>query len=126
MVKNIAIIFLVIVLILFAWLQRLYIFNSYEELSKATLQIEQAIQLKNADRTIESIENFGTIWEGNSQTWMSLMLHEHVDSVYKNYLFMKRYAQDENFTLAAVYLEQLKYSLSDVEKLDELAVKNIF
>ncbi|MPN59426.1 hypothetical protein SDC9_207147 [bioreactor metagenome] len=54
------------------------------------------------------------------------MLHEHVDSIYKNFLFLKKYALEGNLTLAAVYLEQLKYSLLDVEKLDELNIKNIF
>jgi predicted negative regulator of RcsB-dependent stress response len=126
MAKNIAIVILIIFLILFAWLQRLYISTSYEQLSEATLHIEQEIKTKNIIKTNESINEFGNLWEKNAKTWMSLMLHEHVDSVYKNYLLLKKYAQNDNLSLASVYLEQLKYSLSDVEKLDELNIKNIF
>lgn len=57
---------------------------------------------------------------------MSLMLHEHVDSVYKNYLLVKEYAREGDLKVAAVYLGQLEYALKDVNKLDQLSVKNIF
>jgi hypothetical protein len=124
--KHIAIVTLFIILILFAWFQRIYISNSYAQLSQATNEIEQEILNKDIIKTNESISDFGVLWEKNSKTWMSLMLHEHVDSVYKNYFLMKKYAQYGNLSLAAVYLEQLKYSLSDVNQLDELNIKNIF
>ncbi len=124
--KNIAIISLFIFLILFAWFQRIYISDSYSQLSQSAFEIEEEINNTDIVKTNESINKFGALWEKNAKTWMSLMLHEHVDSVYKNYLLMKKYAQVGNLSLAAVYLEQLKYSLSDVNKLDELNIKNIF
>lgn len=126
MAKKIAIAALVVFLILFAALQSRYITSSYEDLSDAANNIGVHIQKQDLQKTNEAIETFGGVWEENSDVWMSLILHEHVDSIYKNYLLMKEYARQGDLKLADVYLNQLEYALRDVEKLDQISVKNIF
>lgn len=124
--KKIAIAVLATSLILFACLQSLYISSSYGRLTQAAEMIQDGIDAQNVQKTNQYIDEFGHVWEANSDTWMSLMLHEHVDSVYKSYLLLKKYAQAGDLTLASVYLTQLQYALSDVNKLDQLNFKNIF
>ena len=126
MAKKIAIAILVVFLILFAYLQSRYISSSYKELTEAAGNIGVTIQNQDIEKTNESIDAFGVIWENNSETWMSLILHEHVDSVYQNYLLMKEYARLGDLKLASVYLRQLEYALKDVESLDHMSIKNIF
>ena len=126
MAKKISLAVLVIFLVLFASLQSLYITSSYNDLMKAAEEIGANIQKQDLQNANESIDAFGSIWEENSDIWMSLILHEHVDSVYSNYLLMKEYAREGDLKLAAVYLNQLEYALQDVENLDKVSVKNIF
>jgi hypothetical protein len=126
MAKKIAIAALVLFLILFAVIQGRYINSTYDELSGAADNIGLNIEKKDLQQTNNSIDEFGSIWEENSDIWMTLMLHEHVDSVYKNYLLMKEFAREGDLKNAAVYLQQLQYSLRDVNDLDQLNVKNIF
>lgn len=126
MAKKISIAVLVVFLILFAALQSRYITSSYNDLKEAADEIGLNIQKQDLQKANESIDVFGGIWEENSETWMSLILHEHVDSVYNNYLLMKEYAREGDLKLAAVYLKQLEYALRDVIELDEVNVKNIF
>lgn len=126
MAKKISIAVLVVFLIVFASLQSRYINSSYNDLTKATDAIDLNIQKQDLQKANESIEVFGNIWEENSDKWMSLILHEHVDSVYNNYLLMKEYAREGDLKLAAVYLNQLEYALQDVKNLDKVSVENIF
>ncbi len=126
MAKKIAIAALVLFLILFAVIQGRYINSTYDELSGAADNIGLNLEKKDLQQTNNSIDEFGSIWEENSDIWMTLMLHEHVDSVYKNYLLMKEFAREGDLKNAAVYLQQLQYSLRDVNDLDQLNVKNIF
>ena len=126
MAKKISIAVLVVLLILFAYFQSSYISSSYHDLAEAADRIGGNIGQQDIQKANESIDAFGSIWEENSAIWMSLILHEHVDSVYRNYLLMKEYAEKGDLKLAAVYLKQLEYALEDVVKLDQTSMKNIF
>ena len=126
MAKKIAIAALVLFLILFAVIQGRYISSTYDELSGAADNIGLNIEKKDLQQTNNSINEFGRIWEENSDIWMTLMLHEHVDSVYENYILMKEFAREGDLKNTAVYLKQLQYALQDVNDLDQLNVKNIF
>ncbi|MEI6101428.1 MAG: DUF4363 family protein, partial [Eubacteriales bacterium] len=124
--KNILIIALASILVVCAVLQNQYISSSYKDLSAGTDQIQQEIVGRDVQKTNESIDAFGRIWEKNSDGWMSLMLHEQVDSIFVNYYLMKDYAAAGDLDRAAVYLGQLKYALSDVYNIDQLNARNIF
>jgi hypothetical protein len=123
--KNILIIVLVSILLLFAFLQNWYITSSYNELTGVTKQIQEGINSNDVQKTNQCIEEFGRIWDKNSDTWMSIMLHEQVDCVSKCYLLMKSFAATGNLAQASVYLAQVDYALSDVYNIDKLKLKNI-
>lgn len=125
MAKNIVIVALVFLLLLFAFLQNSYISSTYEELSGAANQIQEGISKNDVQRTNQSVDAFGRIWDENSDTWMSLMLHDQVDCVNKCYLLMKSFALNGDLAQASVYLEQVKFALLDVYNIDRLSIKNI-
>ncbi len=123
--KNILIIALFCILLVSASLQNWYISTSYEELTGATRQIQEAINARDVQKVNSGIDEFGRIWDKNSDTWMSIMLHDQVDCVSKCYLLMKSYAKTGNLEQTSAYLSQVEYALSDVYKIDMLSIHNI-
>lgn len=125
MAKNIFILILLGALLLFANLQSMYISYAHKELIMKIEKVEEAVFAGDAQRAVEQITAFGIAWEAHADVWMSLMLHDHVDSVNQNYLMARRYILNGNMPQAIVYIEQLKYALTDVRSIDQFNVKNI-